>query len=122
MVKAFITSWWNRLRWTGSRLRIVQVVAAADEIPGRLPRKGAVIVGSLKNPTWVAFDCPCTDHHRVMLNLDARRRPAWVMQSFNPLTLRPSIDEFRGQKRCHYFIQAGRVQWASSSRRQAIRQ
>ena len=120
MVKAFIISWWNRLRWTGGKLQVVQIVAAADEIPDRLPRKGAVIVGSLKNPTWVAFDCPCADHHRVMLNLDTRRRPTWTVQSLKPLTIRPSIDEFRDRNRCHYFIHAGKVQWAPGKRSRAV--
>jgi len=111
MVKALLASWWNRLPRIRGKFRVVQLVAAADEIPDRLPRKGAVIVGPLENPTWVAFDCPCQDHHRVMLNLDSRRRPTWTMQSPKPLTLCPSINESRDRKRCHYFICGGKVQW-----------
>jgi hypothetical protein len=107
-------SW--RLPWAGRKLRVVEVVDAADEIPDRLPRNGAILVGSLNHPTWVAFECPCVDHHRVMLNLDVRRRPTWAMQSAKPLTLRPSIDESRGAKRCHYFVRNGKVEWVPLNR------
>lgn len=120
MVKALLFSWRDRFPWPRRKLRVVQIVAAADEIPDHLPRKGAVVVGSLENPTWVAFDCPCVDRHRVMLNLDPRRRPAWTMQSSEPLTLRPSIDELLDQKRCHYFIRGGKVQWVPDKRRLAV--
>jgi hypothetical protein len=120
VVKALLVSWWNRLPWVGGKLRVVRIVAAADEVPDRLPPRGAVLVGSLERPTWVAFDCPCVDRHRVMLNLDSRRRPTWTMQSSNPLSLHPSIDEFRDQKRCHYFIRGGKVQWVPDKHRLAV--
>ncbi|WP_407935656.1 DUF6527 family protein [Jatrophihabitans cynanchi] len=51
-----------------------------------------------------------------MLNLDFRRRPAWTMPSAKPLTLQPSIDEFRGRARCHYIVRRGRVQWVPDKR------
>ena len=104
----------SRLPWPGRRLtfRVIWVVEAADEVPEQLPRNGAVVVGSLESPSWIAFDCPCEEHHRVMLNLDARRRPAWNMPSAMPLTLHPSIDDVRPGNRCHYFIRQGKVQWA----------
>lgn len=95
------------------RFRVVAVVDAADEIPERLPAMGAALVGTRARPTWIAFDCPCDEHHRVMLNLDPSRRPAWSVVSTSPLSVRPSIDEWRGDKRCHYFVRDGRVQWAA---------
>jgi hypothetical protein len=99
--------------WLPSRrgFRVVAIVDAADEIPDDLPRMGAVLVGTTERPTWLAFDCPCRDHHRVMLNLDRNRRPTWAVIGTKPLTVRPSIDEYRGAERCHYFIRQGRVQW-----------
>jgi hypothetical protein len=121
VVKALLVSWWNRLSWVGGKLRVVHIVAEADEIPDRLPPTGAVLVGSMEDPTWVAFDCPCVDRHRVMLNLDSRRRPTWTMQSSNPLTLHPSIDELRDQKRCHYFIREGKVRCVPDKCRLAVR-
>ncbi|WP_368858331.1 DUF6527 family protein [Nocardia alni] len=97
------------------------MVDAADEIPERLPLNGAVVVGTIDHPTWIAFDCPCVDHHRVMLNLDVRRYPAWVMQPIKMLTLQPSIDELRQGKRCHYFICKGKVQWVQYNSDDGVR-
>jgi hypothetical protein len=97
---------------------VVALVDAADEIPNHLPRNGAVIVGSRDNPTWVAFDCPCVQHHRVMLNLDARRRPVWTLRASRPLTLHPSVNELRAGTRCHYFVRSGKVHWARDTTEQ----
>lgn len=113
-----LRSWWSSLVYrvaAGRRFRVVQYVEAADEIPDELPMRGAVVVGSRDQSTWIAFDCPCDERHRVMLNLDARRKPTWSLRNGKPLTLNPSIDERRPGKRCHYFIRAGRVQWAHNT-------
>lgn len=103
---------WLWLPWR--RWNLVQVVEAADEIPDRIPRKGVVIVGTPKAPKWLAFDCPCRERHRVMLNADSRRRPFWRIKDARQLTLAPSVDETRGSTRCHYVIQRGRIRWVSS--------
>jgi Family of unknown function (DUF6527) len=106
-----LTGW--LFAWLPSRrnFRVITVVDAADEIPEHLPSRGATLVGTAERPTWIAFDCPCEAHHRVMLNLDRSRRPAWAIASTSRLTISPSIDERRPGKRCHYFIRDGRVQW-----------
>jgi hypothetical protein len=103
--------WWQ---WIPRRAwRLVLVVDEADEIPTRLPRKAAALVGPDANPKWVAFDCPCRRGHRVMLNLDRRRRPSWTLVTRQPLTLHPSIDD-HGIDRCHFFVRAGTIAWAPS--------
>ena len=91
--------------------RHIQVVNAADAIPERLPRKGVVAVGIVNCPTWLAFDCPCAERHRVMLNLDPSRKPYWSAQTISSLTISPSIDENRRKARCHYFVRKGRIEW-----------
>jgi hypothetical protein len=106
----WLRSVWHRIVWRG-RYRVVSTVDVADEVPDALPEHGAVLVGTTGEPTWIAFDCPCRDDHRVMLNLDVRRRPTWRMTSPTPLTIQPSVDAFRGAKRCHYFVTKGRVRW-----------
>jgi Family of unknown function (DUF6527) len=106
----WLRSIWYRVIWL-SRYRVIASVEAADEVPDALPALGAVLVGTTAEPKWIAFDCPCNDNHRVMVNLDLRRRPAWRMTSAAPLTLQPSIDALRGAKRCHYFLTKGRVRW-----------
>jgi hypothetical protein len=88
-------------------------VDEADEVPERLPRRAAVLVGPPEEPKWIAFDCPCGQGHRVMLNLDRRRLPAWSLVSQRALTLSPSIDDY-AIGRCHFFIRQGKIKWVPS--------
>lgn len=102
-------SWTDWLPWRD--WRVVGVVDAADEVPTRLPPKAAILVGSFEYPKWLAFDCPCGQKHRIMVSLDPRNRPFWRLTGSSKLTLSPSIDAFRGKKRCHYVVKDGRIRW-----------
>jgi hypothetical protein len=93
------------------RWRIVSIAESADEIPARLPRNGAVLIGTAAHPKWLAFDCPCRTGHRIMLNCDPARRPHWRIDSHRRLNIVPSVDSRRPVLRCHYFVRKGRVQW-----------
>jgi hypothetical protein len=109
-------SWWEWLPFR--RARIVGRVESADEIPDRLPRNGAVIVVSGGLIKWIGFDCPCRKGHRVLLNTDPGRRPAWTVSTSptGTLSIVPSIDFHEGQRRCHYFVRNGRIIWAKDSK------
>lgn len=103
-----------RWRATPSRWRTwraISTVETADQVPERIPRRGAVLVGDPTRPSWIAFDCPCTDRHRVLLNLDAHRWPHWTVTDHTALTLHPSVDELRPGARCHYLLRHGQVTW-----------
>lgn len=114
--------WPDRLkpgRWLAGRLptrrwRIVAQVDEADLIPARLPRRGAALAGPYGAPKWLALDCPCSTGHRLLVNLDSRRRPAWRLVSARPLTIQPSLDISRDGARCHFTITRGAVHWAGS--------
>jgi Family of unknown function (DUF6527) len=95
----------------GRAWRIVAAVEAADEIPRRLPPKGAVIVGSLQRPKWLAFDCPCKTGHRIMVTLDPTHRPHWVVRETKKLTIYPSVDYRTPERRCHYYVSNGKIRW-----------
>jgi len=107
----------RRLRWRQRlphrKWRLVLAVEEADEVPERLPRHEAVLVGPAEKPKWIAFDCPCRQGHRVMLNLDRRRMPVWSLVSQRPLTLSPSIDDYT-KGRCHFFLRQGKIKWVPS--------
>jgi Family of unknown function (DUF6527) len=112
-------AWWQWIpifRW-----RIVAVVDEADLIPLRLPRNGAVLVGTRNRPKWIAFDCPCRDGHRIMLSTDHNARRHWATTVQGSLTISPSIDYAASTDRCHYFIRAGRVRWVEREIRTAAR-
>lgn len=110
-------AWWKWLPFQG--WRSVGMVESADEIPDRLPPKGAVLVGSPQHVKWVAFDCPCGRGHRIMLNTDPARRPTWQVAAGSPrrLTIAPSIDYRGDDRRCHYHIRDGKTAWAGDSDR-----
>ena len=115
--------WWpDRLkpsRWLPRRLparrwRIVAHVEEADLIPSRLPLRGAALAGPHGAPKWLALDCPCGTGHRLLVNLDSHRRPAWRLVGTRPLTIQPSLDIIRDGARCHFTITRGAVHWAGS--------
>jgi hypothetical protein len=102
--------WWQWLPFRG--WRVVAVVDSADNIPKRLPRNGVVIVGQVEKPKWVAFDCPCRSGHRILLNTDKTRRPYWSLRTSDKLSIHPSIDFENKDRRCHYFVRNGKINWA----------
>jgi hypothetical protein len=104
-------SWWQWLpifRW-----RIIGYVDAADDIPTRLPRNAVVVVGSRQHLKWLAFDCPCRTGHRIMVSLDPKVAPHWLLSDDHPLTIRPSFDYRARHRSCHFFIRRGRIEWAA---------
>jgi hypothetical protein len=109
----------NPARWLGRllparRWRVVTQVEEADLVPDRLPRRGAALAGPPGAPKWLALDCPCGSGHRLLVNLDTHRRPAWHLVSARPLTVRPSLDVTQAGNRCHFTIISGTVHWAES--------
>lgn len=107
--------WWHWLPWPSWRL--VAIVEAADQVPLRVPRNCVVLVGSRERPKWLAFDCPCRTGHRIMVNVDASHSPRWHLVSEKSLTVWPSVDCRRPERRCHYFIKRGRVVWVPDKER-----
>lgn len=105
--------WWQWLPFW--RWRIIARVEAADEVPERLPRNGAVFVGSNEFPKWLVFKCPCRSGHRIMVSLDTNRRPHWTVRNADPLWVQPSVDYAARDRRCHYIIKNGRIEWARNS-------
>jgi hypothetical protein len=108
--------WWRWIPIPWRKWSVVLRVDAADEIPDRLPRASAALVGDDTYPKWLAFDCPCRRGHRVMLNLDRSRKPYWIAKSIRPLTLQPSVNDFTIDTKCHYVVRDGRVKWAHTNK------
>lgn len=104
-----------RLPWRAwlprRRYRVVATVEAADLVPDRLPRRGLVIVNGGRGPSWLAFDCPCGNRHRLLLSLNVSRRPHWRLDNPSRPSLQPSIDSGDGGRRCHFWLSGGRIRW-----------
>ena len=112
-----LLSWLRSLGLVWRPWAIAGYVGAADEIPDQLPDKGIILVGAGDSLRWAALDCPCRKGHRLMVNLDRSRLPVWTIDSVNPLTLRPSIDDTTQARQCHFLIRRGRIRWVYSDRR-----
>lgn len=108
-------SWWQW--WPFRRWRCVGFVESADEIPDKLPRNGAVIVGNAGGQKWVGFDCPCRNGHRILLNSDPARKPTWkvTVSPKGRLSIAPSVDYHDDRRRCHYFVRDGKIAWAKDT-------
>jgi hypothetical protein len=91
--------------------RLAGLVAAADEVPDRLPPKAVVIVGTVDYAKWLAFDCPCGHSHRILIPLDKAKKPHWRVEGRARVSVFPSIDAMRNGVRCHYIIRDGRTKW-----------
>lgn len=111
--------WIARLQLPRRRWRVIATVEAADEVQDRLPTRGAVLVMAGREPSWLAFDCPCGTGHRLLINLHFSRRPKWTVMNEQPLTVWPSIDSRRIERRCHFSFRDGKVRWANDYERMA---
>lgn len=94
--------------------RVVDQVASGADVPDRLPPNGAVVVRALGADRFLALDCPCAEHHRLLLDLDMDHYPAWAVRRLDPLTLWPSIDYRGADRRCHFVIRQGQVRWVQN--------
>lgn len=105
--------WW---RWR-PRLRyaVVCTAAAADLVPERLPRRGLAVVDNGSGPSWIAFDCPCTRRHRLLMSLSDHIRPCWRLTVGQRPSLSPSVDVVEDGRRCHFWLRDGRIAWAGTA-------
>lgn len=102
------------LQWLPGRRekwRVVNHVTSGADVPTRLPPRGAVLVRAVDLDRLLVFDCPCAEHHRLMLDLESDHYPAWTVRDANPLTVWPSVDFRHDGGRCHFVIRNGRVRW-----------
>lgn len=91
------------------------VAVEVDDVPDR-PQPGRVyVVGERGSPWCAAFLCPCGCRGLVQLSLVADDSPSWSLSTAvsGKVTLRPSINRFRGC-RAHFFVRGGRVVWAGN--------
>lgn len=108
-------SWWEWLPFW--RWRVIGQAGSADNVPDQLPRNAVALVSDVGRTKWIVFDCPCRTGHRIMLNADPARRPHWTLNQVQRLTIYPSIDYRGSERRCHYFVRNGRIEWARDSDR-----
>ncbi|MFL6061632.1 MAG: DUF6527 family protein [Marmoricola sp.] len=92
-----------------ARYTEVVVVRSRSDLPETLdPRR----IYQLGEPgKWTVFDCPCGRGHTLELNMAHPGRARWrlIVAATGP-SLTPSVD-FKGSRRCHFWLRDGRVRW-----------
>lgn len=90
------------------------VVESVLEVPDSLPHRTAVLIQPEGMPEqWLAFDCPCSDGHRLLMNLSSARSPRWrlVLARHGAVSLAPSVDSHSAAGRCHFWLRDGHPSW-----------
>lgn len=105
-----LIEWASFRRW-----HVVGTYDDLDDVPNVLESRGIAIVAAPRFVKWIIFDCPCRSGHRIMVNADPSRKPAWDLRVKAPATIWPSVDFANHERRCHYSIINGRTHWAKDS-------
>lgn len=109
--------------WLRDRLHLTPTLRVAGtsphvlDLPDVLSRREVIVVGEdPTQPQWLAFDCPCRQGHRLLINLSWSRRPRWTLHQDDRdrVTLHPSVDSFSEVGRCHFWLRRGRVTWVKA--------
>jgi len=106
--------WWRRFRIGSARIDEIEIYESRGDLPERIPRHQLAVLGSKSNPKWLVIECPCGYGHRIDVNLGDARKARWKLD-FEHGNLRPSIDSVRDGRRCHFWIQDGKVDWCRDS-------
>lgn len=106
----------SRWLWLLRRTREVsaQYLASRDDLPKRLRRRTAYIIGSGQHK-WVVLSCPCRCGRQVDVNLMPNREPSWqISVRDGRLSVTPSLCMPPGQCDSHYWIRNGRIDWSAA--------
>lgn len=86
-VKAWILSLFTRTHFK----RIIFVGRMSD-IPEVVDDRTAYIVEKMGRQVWLVFNCPCSNPHRLTVNLSKERTPFWqVTFHDNKISVYPSV-------------------------------
>jgi Family of unknown function (DUF6527) len=118
-----LIDWWRRRRRGRARVDQARWYATRADLPEDLPRNQLALIGEPSAPKWAVLECPCGAGHRLQLNLSALRSPHWRMVTVTDApSLFPSIDFHTSQRRCHFWLREGRVDWVGNSGRRQVGQ
>lgn len=120
-MRATAPAWRAALGWLSDRARRLlprpitcrEAVESVLDVPGSLAGT-AVLVGPEGMPEqWLAFDCPCGQGHRLLMNLSTARSPRWrlALGRRGAVSLAPSVDSHSAVGRCHFWLRDGYPVW-----------
>lgn len=109
-VAGSVIDWWRRHHRGKAKISTVRRFGSVADVPDVLPRRVLAVVG--EPAAWIVFECPCGTGHRIMVRARSHDRVAhWSLVNADALTLRPSVDSVLPDRRCHFWLREGRVEW-----------
>lgn len=102
---------WRRRRRNSARISKIRRYPSTSELPAQLGRHVVAIAGD--PPTWAVLQCPCGHGHRLTIRIRPHgHATVWRLdQDAAGPSLHPSIDVDAADRRCHFWLRHGRVQW-----------
>lgn len=106
-----LIDWWRRTRRNAARIDTLRTYPSTASLPAQLGRHDIAIAGD--PPAWAVMECPCGTGHRLQIRIRPNRNaPVWQLTEINGgPTLRPSVDFDAPDRRCHFWLDRGRVKW-----------
>lgn len=117
--RAALGAWLSRAVRRQLHYTCAVTVDSVLDVPDTLaPRAAALVRPAGLVPQWLAFDCPCRDRHRLLINLSPSRTPHWnvTLAANGAISLTPSVDAFTEAGRCHFWLKQGSIRWVPAHR------
>ena len=116
--------WANILRRFLAAVGLIQRPDLVSKVMGRhpsptdLPSGTLIVVKDGELEKWACLRCPGGCGEKLMLSLNAARRPRWTVTSdwLRRPSITPSINQLNAC-RCHFWITSGVVHWCEDSER-----
>jgi len=106
-----LIDWWRRRHRNAARINKIRAYPFASALPAQLGRHVLVIAGD--PAAWAVMECPCGNGHRVQVRIRPHRNAAvWnLRENGRGPSLYPSVDFDSADRRCHFWLDQGRVRW-----------
>lgn len=111
-----IAGWIETLRTRLERrpVRRIERLSKRSAVPRHQRRDTLYLVGNPEQ--WLIFQCPCQRGHDIALTVGSNG--SWTLRGHRRKpTIHPSVNSLADDRRCHFWLTAGRVRWCADSDR-----
>jgi hypothetical protein len=111
MISGDLIDWWRRRRRNAARINRIRTYPSAASLPNRLGRHVLAVAGN--PPAWAVIECPCGTGHRLRVRIRPHgNATVWELrEKAGGPSLYPSVDFGSADRRCHFWLDQGRVRW-----------
>lgn len=106
-----LIDWWRRCRRNAARINKIRTYPSAAALPAQLGRHVLAIAGD--PAAWAVKECPCGNGQRLQVRIRPHANAAvWdVREHDRGPSIYPSVDFDSSDRRCHFWLNQGRVRW-----------